>query len=399
MSASMLMSLRQARRLVLGLLPLILMACVGSRRPQPTVPSTQAEPPRVWKLVSIPDFLNFDIAYPEPSWDEAVDYVLDAIAAEEPDFVLVPGDLVMGHWHLDVQGVEPWAERYYSAWKQRMDAHGLRYYAALGDHEIGDNYWRPKQEGHKLSLVPDYKKAFRDHLGMPLNGPPGLEGTAFWWLHENVLFVSLDVFDPDPRRGIAIRVSPSQLAWLDELMAAHPEVDHRIVMAHTPILSPVWKRSSSALFVDDGESSPLWQSLVDHRVDLYLCGEVHAITSTERDGVEQIAHGSLFGFNNPVNYLVVTVSPDRLEMELKEIGTVAGGGRLWQTGTIRPRESIHIREAAKAQGFRSVGRLVVDKSTGERRVLERTGHFEASRQPPPGSKRAVKLPKALPGRS
>lgn len=380
-------------QLVVCLLALGLIACSGSPRPEPSPPPGQPAEPKAWTFVSIPDFLNFDVDYPEPGWDEVIDFVLTAIAAEEPDFVLVPGDLVMGHWHLDGQGVEPWAARYYTAWKQRMEAHGLRYYTALGDHEIGDNYWRPSREGHKLALVPDYKEAFRQHLGMPLNGPAGLEGTAFWWLHGNVLFVSLDVFDPDPRRGIAIRASASQLAWLDDLMADHPEVDHRVVMAHTPILGPVWKRSSSALFVEDGERSPLWQSLVGHGVDLYLCGEVHAITSIERHGVEQIAHGSLFGFNNPLNYLKVTVTPTRLQMELKEVRTFSDGGRLWQTGSIRPRERLHLRDVSEGPAFRSVGKLLIDKGSGQRQVLERTGHFDPSSRPPPGAKRAVKLPR------
>ncbi len=420
MPASLRLNHRRVGSLVAGLLLVGLLACTGAPRPmapssQTTpsshkapssqkAPSPEATPPleatplRVWKFVSIPDFLNFDVDYPEPGWDEVIDFVLTAIADEEPDFILVPGDLVMGHWHLDEHGVEPWAERYYTAWKQRMEAHGLRYYTALGDHEIGDNHWRPTQEGHKLALVPDYKQAFREHLGMPLNGPAGLEGTAFWWLHENVLFVSLDVFDSDPRRGIAIRASEVQLAWLDDLMAQHPDVDHRVVMAHTPILGPVWKRSSSALFVEGGERSPLWQSLVQHEVDLYLCGEVHAITSIERHGVEQIAHGSLFGFNNPINYLLVTVTPTQLRMELKEIATVASGKRLWQTSHIRPRERLHLREADGEAAFQSVGRLVLDRTSGQRQVVERTGHFDPSSRPPPGSKRAVKLPKVLPRR-
>lgn len=399
------------------LLILFLVACAGSTpAPEPPGQPAAAEPSREtegvtdassaversslgqrpWKFVSIPDFLNFDIAFPEPGWDAALDYVLAAIAAEEPEFVLVPGDLVMGHWHLDDLGVEHWAQTYYSAWKERMESHGLRYYTALGDHEIGDNYWRPQQEGHKLALVPEYKRAFRDHMDMPRNGPAGLEGTAFWWLHGNVLFVSLDVFDPDPARGIAIRPGAEQLRWLDDLMARHPDVDHRIVMGHAPILGPVWKRSSSALFVEGGDASPLWQALAHHRVDLYLCGEVHAITCIERDGVEQISHGSLFGFFNPVNYLVVTVTPERMTLELKEIDTRSSGGRLWQTGDIRPRQNLHIRREARKDGFRTVGSMIVEKSGGDKRFLHKTGVFDEASNPPPGSRRAVRLPKSQP---
>ena len=347
-----------------------------------------------WTFVSIPDFLNFDIDDPQPEWDHALDYVLGAIAAEEPEFVLVPGDLVMGHWHLDDQGVEPWASRYYGAWKRRMESHSLRFYTALGDHEIGDNYWRPQVEAHKLALVPDYKRAFEKHLSMPANGPSGHRGTAFWWRHGQVLFVSLDLFLPDPKRGIAIRAGEEQLAWLDEVMAQHQDATFRIVMAHPPILSPVWKRSSSGLFVDGGADSPLWGALERHGVDLYLCGEVHAITSTHRGGVEQIVHGSLFGFFNPVNYLVVTVTPGRLDLELKEIDTYARGKRLWQTGTIRPREQVRIRRDAQREGFRVVGSMALEVRQDGKHFVERTGHFTDAFQPPTDTgKKAVRLPK------
>ena len=46
----------------------------------------------------MPDFLNVDTTYPQPGWEEALDYVLQAVKAENPDFVLVAGDLVMGRW-------------------------------------------------------------------------------------------------------------------------------------------------------------------------------------------------------------------------------------------------------------------------------------------------------------
>ena len=52
----------------------------------------------LWKFVSIPDFLNVDVKYPEPKWDDALDYVLNCVKAENPDFVLVAGDMVMGRW-------------------------------------------------------------------------------------------------------------------------------------------------------------------------------------------------------------------------------------------------------------------------------------------------------------
>ena len=64
-----------------------------------------------WRFVSIPDFVNVDLAYPQPGWEDALDYVLKAIKAENPEFVLVAGDLVMGHWP-DKESIETFAGIY-----------------------------------------------------------------------------------------------------------------------------------------------------------------------------------------------------------------------------------------------------------------------------------------------
>jgi len=51
-----------------------------------------------WSFVSIPDFLNFDIDYPQEGWEDALGFILDSMKKEAPAFVMVAGDLVMGHW-------------------------------------------------------------------------------------------------------------------------------------------------------------------------------------------------------------------------------------------------------------------------------------------------------------
>ena len=43
--------------------------------------------------------------------------------------------------------------------------------------------------------------------------------------------------------------------------------------------------------VSRGRDSEFWQTMKEYNVDAYLCGEVHAITCTERVGIMQIAHG------------------------------------------------------------------------------------------------------------
>jgi len=118
------------------------------------------------------------------------------------------------------------------------------------------------------------------------------------------------------------------------------------------------------------------QTLKQRDVDLYLCGEVHAITCTQADGVLQIAHGGLFGYNPKVNYLVATVWPDEIELELKEIAISNEGERLWQVGNNRPHERVTISDTAKTRGYDTVGRAVLGTDDARDRLVSRTGCFQ-----------------------
>lgn len=334
------------------------------------VPEGGVSSVKPWRFVSIPDFLNVDLTYPQPGWEETLDYVLKAIKAENPEFVLVAGDLVMGRWP-DKDSIKKYAEMYYPAWIKRMEDHGLKYYTAIGDHEIGDNPWH----GEKAALVRTFKRQFQKYLKMPFNGPLRMKGTAFWFIHENTLFVSVDVFEKGegPQGGIVTQVTGEQLEWFEKVLTENSGVEHVIVMGHTPILGPVAKESSSGLMLEGGQESPLWQALKKHGVDLYLCGEVHAITCTQADDILQIAHGGLFGYNPKVNYLVATVYADRIELELKEIEIVNEGERLMQVGDNRPHEKVTIADDVKEKGFTTVGTATL---TTEQTLTQATGHFD-----------------------
>jgi len=335
-----------------------------------------AEP---WRFVSMPDFLNVDTDYPQEGWEDALGVILESVKAEEGDFLVVPGDLVMGHWHGEkgregIPGIEHFAERYYPAWKERMKGHGLKWYAALGDHELGDNPWRYPRA---LDFVAAYKKEFREHMGMPLNGPEHMKGTAFYWRHKNVLFISVDVFEEGESSQGKIRtwVTGVQLEWMERVIGANKDADHIVVMGHAPCLGPVRMWSSSGLMITGGRESAFWQSMAKKGVALYLSGEVHAITCTERDGVQQIAHGGLVGYNTRTNYLVVDVHPDRLELEIKEIDMIPSGKHLWQPGGNRPLEKVTISPAMKERGFVPVGKLTIDTRSKPRMFKNPQGYF------------------------
>lgn len=338
-----------------------------------------------WTFVSMPDFLNVDCDYPQEGWEDALSYVLKNVKNEHPDFLVVAGDLVMGHWDQtminkndtsywnNADTIAKYSERYYSAWKSRMVQHNLRYYTTLGDHEIGDNPWR---DPRKIAAVHNYKQAFAKHMQMPQNGPAHMKGTAFWWRHKNVLFISVDVFEKgkSDQGMIKAGVSGDQLAWFRQVLDQHPDVDHRIVLGHTPILGPVRKWSTSGLMIEEGRESEFWQTMKAYEVDAYLCGEVHAITCTERDGIMQMAHGGLIGYNTRTNYMVVKVSKDKIDLEIKEIEMLPSGNHLWQTGNNRPLEMVSITEANKSIGFYPVGIATIHKTNGKQ-FTNRKGYF------------------------
>jgi hypothetical protein len=342
------------------------------------IPSTSHKARDTWTFVSMPDFLNVDTTYPQPGWEETLDYVLKAVKAENPDFVLVPGDLVMGRWWSEDK-IAQYAALYYPAWIERMEAHGLKFYPGIGDHEIGDNPWPPDRAG----LVPAFKRAFRDYLKMPLNGPEHMKGTAYYFVHKNTLFVSVDVFEQGQgeQGEIVAQVKGEQLTWLRKTLEAHPDVYHIVVMGHTPILGPVRRNLTSALMLEEGRRSPFWRTMVICGVDLYLCGEVHAITCIERDRIQQVVHGGLFGYGPKVNYLVAHVSLETIELELKEIDIVCEGEKLWQEGINRPRQTVRIAPDIRRRGYVSVGTMVIDKTTGKRITRDKTGYFDESDNP------------------
>jgi len=312
-----------------------------------------------WRFVSIPDFLNNDIRYPEPGWEDSLSYVLKSIKAEQPDFVLVPGDLIQGQWNKTKEGVEHWADVFYPAWIKRMQDHGFKFYTAIGNTELGDH---PRAKD-----VPAFKRKFREHLKMPLNGPEDMKGTAFWFKHKNCLFISVDLFElgQSKKNGVTLGVTGRQLQWFEQTIANNRGVDYIIVMGHLPLVGPVRRRASSTMGLDGSRQSGFWKSMSKNKVHLYLCGHVHAITCTRFDGVLQIVHGGLFGYNPTVNYLVATVQSDQIQLQLKQIEIVNTGGELFQPGREKwcPQKVVRIPEQAKRTGFVTLASLVLDKVT------------------------------------
>lgn len=119
----------------------------------------------------------------------------------------------------------------------------------------------------------------------------------------------------------------------------------------------------------------------ENHVDLYLCGEVHAITCIERDGLQQIAHGGLFGYNSKVNYLVGKIRGGEMDLILKEIEIICEGEKLWQVGNNRPGKFVTIADPVKKRGSTEIGSMRIEKTAGKRLFGKKTGYFVEMNNP------------------
>ncbi len=361
------------RRLPLAILVLASIALAPLSLQRPDEAGSAGE---TWTFVSIPDFLNNDVDYPDPLWDEALDYVLDQVKAENPDFVLVPGDLIDGHWWDGPEDVRENAERFYTAWTSRMEDKGLEYYAVVGDHEVGDNDW----DEAKQRLVPTFKEEFANRLGMPRNGPPGEEGLAWSVEHKNLTLLAVDVFEQDASGTVTQAVSGTQLAWVRNTLAASTST-HTIVTGHVPVLPTDVRRASSGLTLAGGAGAPLWTVISEGGASLYLAGEMHDISAAQKDGVLQVVHGSQPGAVEEFNYLVATVSNEGIDLELKRIATeIEGLGddvaeEEISDGVRGPPGPVTIPDAVRAAGPETIGTARVGTSPAEGGIRDETGLF------------------------
>nr|MBS0020053.1 hypothetical protein [Gammaproteobacteria bacterium] len=319
-----------------------------------------------WTFVSTPDFLNVDIGdltkYAQNhlgpnsfsnDWSNAVHSFLEALAAENPDFVAVAGDLVMARWFLDgtfrgifgpklgendynvralaieEQRIKNAANFYFGELKVFFDQHGLIPYIAVGDHELGDDYsWDADHQSdvygatYGRETVEKHRQIFAQNFVVPFfqvipeglasgsatynGGPAGGQhaNTAYAIQHKNLLLISVDVFKQTaPSAPVTETVDGAQLAWLQQTLAlasADPSIDHILVQGHTPVLQPVPKRVSGGLALRGGANSAFWKTLLRYGADIYLAGEVHDIDVDRKAGQDlfQISHGGILGFPN-----------------------------------------------------------------------------------------------------
>jgi hypothetical protein len=326
------------------------------------------------KFVSFPDFFNFDIPGSWPGYDTAVHYFLGQVKAEQPDFVLVAGDLVNGHWWDGPRCVEHMGSIYYTGWINRMKEHGLKYYTAVGDHELGDDPWPPE----KIKLIQHLEKVYCEHLKMPMNGPEHKKGLAYYVRKGNLLLVTVETFEVKDD-SMHLDVTGEQLQWLKKVLSDNSDAAFKIVQGHIPIWGEIKSRSSSRLMLANGKNSEFYKTLKEYGVDLYLAGEFHDVTVLESGGIWQIVHGSSWGREivNTEDYLVGEITGDDLILSMKRIYMDARGEYMWNLNKERgPRERMSINEKTLKNGPEITGTITIRKTDGNKQYVNRTGIFQ-----------------------
>jgi hypothetical protein len=327
-----------------------------------------------WTFVSSPDFFNFDIPNPWPQYDDAVNWYLWQLKKENPDFALITGDLVNGHWWDGPKCIEHMGAIFYENWISRLREHDLKYYVAVGDHELGDDPW-PK---NKIELIPHFERVFSQHLQMPNNGPPGKKGLAYYVLHKNTLLITVETFEVKDGE-MRLDVIGEQMEWFKDVLAKHKDADHIIVQGHIGIIGKPKSRSSSGLMLEGGKDSEFWKVMKEAGVDMYLCGEFHAVTVSELDGIWHIVHGSSWGRKvvDTQDYLVCKVTPDSINLEMKSFPMYAKGDNMWNLHKDKgPQDIVDIPQEVREKGPQVIGTLTIKKTTDGKQFLNRSGVFQ-----------------------
>lgn len=330
-----------------------------------------------------------------PAWQTSQGRILGALKAEGCRNVLVAGDLVEGHWGIDTAGTGTFGpvdtvdnqrkavtragQLYYGQWRARFTSRDLTVHPAVGDHEIGDNPWKGSTYADfKRNNISVFKNVFAERLITP-NGytrrPSGPAAKTAYarWLNPHTYLITLDVFQKTSTDVIA-KVDARQLAWVEsQLKFARSEGAKWIIaQGHTPIVGPVRvdTPNSHHLMYVGGRSSALWKLFIKNKLDIYLAGEVHAVTLKRMDGITQVSHGGMFGWGQ-TNYLLAETNSDstRLYLTSKKFRhTKPNTDAMWQTDVRKkPWANIIYDEKPYVAGKATL--------THDNRIFDRTGNL------------------------
>jgi hypothetical protein len=325
-------------------------------------------------FTSFPDLYNWNIKYPQPGWEDAMDWFLAGMKKEGPAFSLNAGDIMDARWWDTPKQVREKTNEYWGGFKKRFEDKNIKLYIAPGDHEYGDDQGLTKRK-----LTPVYGEQFSRIFNMPRNGPEHKKGRAYAFVKENLAVISVDTFEHVGKR-MRMQVTGKQLAWVEQQLKKHQDKDFIIVQGHVPVIGPVRSKSSSANMLRGRGKSEFWKLMVEYGVDVYLCGEHHRITAKKRDGIWQVVHGALWGTHTDPNYLRGSVWDDKLQLDLFRLQVEYSGGHLpdqhpHRSHTNTPHAKVRISDKTRRHGPEHAGTLVIEKGADGNNTTKAMGDF------------------------
>jgi len=221
--------------------------------------------------------------------------------------------------------------------------------AAAGDHDVGDNPWGgPGDWNLKYNEINRWRVSYGEVFLSEISGSgshvlPGVsvkapsealnrfDLTSFYYVHKNVLFVTVDQFHKDGS-GVYGDMRSDLLTWFNSTLKAgraSPEVRFIVVQGHLPVFYPVRKFSSSGMLTENAEGSevthlcPMLEAMRSNSVDLFLVGDVHhnTVTKDKVSNLVQFVHRG----NAASNVAVFNVSDQDISItHYRDDGLVLG---------------------------------------------------------------------------
>ena len=175
--------------------------------------------------------------------------------------------------------------------------------ATPGNHEY------PRSWGFK-KLTPHW----RQHFAFPLNGPEGLEESAYWFDYQGVRFISLNSNEKLEK----------QAKWLSSVLEDHPTDGWKIVTYHHPAYAGAMSR-------DKEDIRNTWKPLFEkYKIDLALQGHDHVYTRTGLGGPQNVPSGVNTKSGHTL-YVVSVSGPKMYPLGVKwEVERKASGVQLYQ---------------------------------------------------------------------
>jgi 3',5'-cyclic AMP phosphodiesterase CpdA len=182
--------------------------------------------------------------------------------------------------------------------------------ATPGNHEYGLSVTGSQLTGH-----------WRPQFAFPLNGPPGLEETAYYLDYQGARIISLNSNERQQE----------QIAWLEEVLKNNP---HRwtIVTFHHPVYSAAKDR-------DNANIRNWWKPLFDrYGVDLVLQGHDHSYARSAQGGPKNVnVPDGVRGQQANTVYVVSVSGPKMYPLgEAWQASRNASGVQLYQVIKVSP---------------------------------------------------------------